>query len=125
VSHRFDRQRMLRHWAAYGGGPLPEDDRPPMFFGFCDWLVFRSTFFSRLVDDLRILRGVWHEAAIPTALVHNTGRIGVSNGLSLWGRGRDRSLGELMETLRDHDFVHAVKLRELPRQAVLEAYFAR
>ena len=123
VGDRFDRQRMVRNWTAYGGGPLPEEDGPPMFFGFSDWLVFKSKFLSRLVGDLRILREVWHEAAIPTAIVHNTSRIGVSNGLALWGTARRRPLGELTGLLRHHDFVHPLKLRGLSRGAVLDAYF--
>ena len=124
VSRLFDRRRMISNWTAYGGGPLPEEDGPPMFFGFADWLVFGGAFFGRLVRDLRTLRGVWHEIAIPTAILHNTSRVGVSNGLALWGTARDRPLEELTAILREHDFVHPIKLRDYSPGAVLEAYFA-
>jgi hypothetical protein len=124
ASGRFDRRRLADHWTAYGGGPLPDEPGPPMFYGFCDWLVLRSEFFARLVGDLRVLRNVWHEAAIPTAILHNTSRIGVSNGLVLWGTARERPLEELTALLRDHDFVHPIKLRSYAPSAVLEAYFA-
>jgi hypothetical protein len=124
VSHHFDRGRMLGHWADYGGGPLPEEEGPPMFYGFADWLVFEGEFFRRLVGDLRTLRDVWHEIAIPTAILQNTSRVGVSNGLVLWGTARDRPLEELTAILRDHDFVHPIKLRTYPPDAVLESYFA-
>ena len=124
AGRHFDRGRMIANWTDYGGGPLPEEEGPPMFYGFTDWLVFRGEFFGRLMGDLRTLRDVWHEIAIPTAIVHSTSRIGVSNGLVLWGTARDRSLEELSAILRDHDFVHPIKLRSYSPGAVLEAYFA-
>lgn len=123
-SPTFDRGRMIVHWTDYGGGPLPEEKRPPMFYGFADWLLFRGSFFARLMGELRTLRDVWHEIAIPSAILHNTGRVGVSNGAALWDDARARSLEELIAMLENHDFVHPIKLRHFAHETVLEAYFA-
>ncbi len=124
VSDQLDRQRLLANWAAYSNIAAPDDPRVPMFFGFCDWLVFRVSFLQSIVDDLRRLQDVWLEAAIPTAILHNTSRIGISNGLALWFGDRQQPLVDLMHKLRDHDFVHPIKLLDHSREEVLAAYRA-
>jgi hypothetical protein len=122
VSDHFDRGRLLRHWAAFGGIPAPPVLYVPMFSGFVDFLVFRVDFIRRLVADLRVLEDVWHETAIPTAILHNTTRIGLADGVALWGAGRERSLEDLMGMLAAHDFVHPIKLSWFSDSEILDAY---
>lgn len=124
VADSFDRDQLMQNWTAYGGEPLPDSKRPPVFCGFCDWFILKTTFLEQLVNDLRILQTVWHEMAIPTALLHNTSRIAVSNGLALWGTKQHASLEGLMGKLRERDFVHPIKLRRYSHDDMLDAYAA-
>ena len=78
----------------------------------------------RAAADFERLFGVWHEAAIPSALVRRSTRLGKLNGLALWGGGRERPLAELMEMLIRHDFVHPIKLSRYAPAAVRGAYLA-
>jgi hypothetical protein len=122
VSERLDRQRLLSNWAAYSDIAAPDAPCVPMFFSFSDWLVFRVSFLQSILDDLRLFQDVWGESAIPTAILHNTSRIGRSNGIALWHSDRQQLLADLMHKLRDHDFVHPIKLLDYPREELLDAY---
>jgi hypothetical protein len=70
VASRFDRERLLRHWEDYSRTPAPPLLYTPMISGYRDWLALRIDLLHRMVPDLEALADVWHEAAIPTALVH-------------------------------------------------------
>lgn len=110
VASQFDCQRLLSNWERYGGTGIESAScQTPMFKAFVDWTILEKDFLQSLVGDLAHLNEVWHEAAMPTAILHNTHRIGVSNGLALWGGQRAQTLRELIEPLRERDFVHPVK----------------
>lgn len=110
VASHFDSRRLLSNWERYRGYRIESrQGAAPMFKAFVDWMIMESDFLRSLVDDLTNLQQVWHEAAIPTAVLHNTHRIGVSNGIALWGERRSRTLHDLLALLREHDFVHPVK----------------
>jgi hypothetical protein len=121
VAHGLDHVRLAAHGAQYGDGHRP-GMAPVMFYGFSDFLVAAGRIWRGLMRDLKLLRTVWHEAAIPTALLHQTPRVGVSNGLALWGSDRDRSLVELIGLLGKHDFVHAVKLSQYDESDILAVW---
>lgn len=110
--HYLDRDRLLRHWRQFRGLPLiPEPSPPllPMFCGFSDWLAFDAMFLRRIARDFVAMQQVWHEAAIPTAILHGTSRIQVARCQVLWGPDRELPLAELMARARHHDFVHPIK----------------
>lgn len=115
-------ERLRSNARIYGLDAIPPGDHCPMFNSFCDWLVFRRDFLQTLAGDLMLLRDVWHEAAIPTALLHRTAKIRVSNGWALWGEDRRQSLESLMKLLPGHDFVHPVKLLRYDPREIIDAY---
>lgn len=117
-------EQLLRNWAGYGGQPLPDDPPQPMFFGFSDCAVFRFSFLRRLALDLTRLLSVWHEAAIPSAVLYNSSRLGKLDGLALWGPQREQSLAELLSLLAVRDFVHPIKLLRCAPDELLAAYRA-
>jgi hypothetical protein len=125
MSRALDRQRLLDHWKALGGRLAGDDPDPlvPMFMGFADWLAFPTEVLQRVARDCLVLQQVWHEAAIPTAIVHNTSRIQFARCRVLWGEDRNRPLAELMAMLPDNDFVHPIKFGE-HRAAIVEQYRA-
>jgi hypothetical protein len=120
----WSRATLLRCWAAYGGQPLPDDHRLPMFFGFSDCLIFRFSFLRRLAADLARLLPVWHEAAIPSAVLYRAERLGKLQGLALWGSERERPLAELVALLGRDDYVHPIKLSRFAPDEFLAAYRA-
>lgn len=122
VAERFDRRRLLRHWATFAGTPAPPVHYVPMFGGFVDWLAFRVDFLGRLVPDLHALADLWHETAIPTAILHQTDRISLADGVALWGADRHQPTGALFSMLADRDFVHPIKLRRIGADPALAAY---
>lgn len=122
VADRLDHGQLAANWHRYGGMELEPAAEPIMFLGFCDWFIAGRSLFQRMIRDLEILQLLWHEAAIPTAMLHNTPQIGVSNGLPLWGTARDRPLAELMSLLERHDFVHAIKLSQYGPKEILAVY---
>lgn len=124
AAERLDHRRLASHWADYGGSSLLPAAEPVMFYGFCDFFVASRRIWRGLMQDLDALRQVWHEAAIPTSLLHQTPRIGVSTGLPLWGSDRERPLSELMGLLDEHDFVHAIKLSQYSEAEILAAWSA-
>jgi hypothetical protein len=125
VEADLDRQRLLHNWERYdcSGIGFP-DDRLPIFSGFVDWMIVRSEFLRSLAGDLLLLRKVWHEIAIPTAVLHNTHRIGISNGLALWGETRARPLDELLAMIKEHHFVHPIKPSRYLPDDLIRAYDA-
>lgn len=122
VAPEFDRNRLLRHWSEFSGEPPPPVLYAPMFGGFVDVLAFRTDLLLRMVPDLLALQDVWHEAAIPTALMHRTPRIGGLEGAALWGEDRNRPRGELFAMLAGRDYVHPIKLSLCPGDEALAAY---
>ncbi len=122
VASYFRGDRLATNWVRYRGAVPPEQPRLPLFYGFVDWLAMRTDFLRELTVDLLHLRRVWHEVAIPTAILHRTSRVGVSNGIALWGKQRDQSLDELMALLATHDFVHPVKLLRYEQEEVIRLY---
>ncbi|MCY2992434.1 MAG: hypothetical protein NTY19_31825 [Planctomycetota bacterium] len=118
----WSREQLLRNWAGYGGQPLLDAPPQPMFFGFADCAVFRFSFLRRLASDLARLLSVWHEAAIPSAVLYNSSRLGKLDGLALWGPQRDQSLTELLSLLARHDFVHPIKLSLYTPDELLAGY---
>jgi hypothetical protein len=122
ASARFDRHRLLRHWESFSGTKAPPVLYVPMFGGFVDWLAFRVDFLDRLVPDLLALADLWHETAIPTAILHQTDRISLADGAALWGADRHQPTDALFGLLADRDFVHPIKLRWIGADAALTAY---
>lgn len=125
IAGHFDGARLVEHWHLYRGedaAALPPSPELPLFCGFADWLALRVDFLRALADDLIHLQHVWHEVAIPTAILHRTSRVGVSNGQALWGEQRQQPLDALMTLLATHDFVHPVKLLGLDPATVIKAY---
>jgi hypothetical protein len=122
VSTGLDRARLLRHWSLFSGQPAPPIAYTPLFGSFADMLVFRVDLLLRMVPDLVLLQDVWHEAAIPTAMIHRTHRIGRLDGIALWGSDRDRPASDLIAMLDGKDYVHPVKLSALPGGEVLSVY---
>lgn len=107
---KFDRARLLRHWSEHSGQIAPPVLYTPMFGGFVDILVLRVKTLLAMVPDLIALQDVWHEAAIPSALMHRTARIGTIQGHALWGADRDQPREALFEKLAQGDYVHPIKL---------------
>lgn len=124
VADRFDRQRLLDHWEASSGQPAPPILYTPLFGAFVDWILIRPALLRRMVPDLLAMAEVWHELAIPTAIMHHTARIGLSSGLSLWGKDRHQPLDALLGLLPGRDFVHAIKPSLYPPEALLAGYRA-
>jgi hypothetical protein len=110
VAQRFDRRRLLRHYAELTGLPAPPVAYVPMYSACSDGYIFRTDLLRRMAPDLEALAEVWVEAAVPTALLHHTARLGPLNGLALWGDDRNRPTADLFAALADHDFVHPIKL---------------
>jgi len=124
VSAQFDRERLLHHWRQYSGTEPPAVTYTPLLSGFVDAFVLRVDLLRRMTDDLKLMREVWHEAAIPTAVVYHASRVGRLNGLALWGDVRQRVLRELMNLLATHDFVHPIKLSTYSQEEILQTYRA-
>ncbi len=124
VADRLDRDRLLAHWEAYSGHPAPPLLYTPLFGAFADWILIRPSLLRRLVPDLLAMAEVWHELAIPTALMHHSARIGLTNGLSLWGHDRNQPLERLLGLLPGRDFVHAIKPGLYPPEALIAGYRA-
>lgn len=124
MMHYLDRDRLLRHWRQFRGQCIiPESPPPllPMFCGFSDWLAFDASFLRRIARDFVALQHVWHEAAIPTAILHGTSRIQIARCQVLWGADRELSLPELMRRVRHHDYVHPIKFGQYGPQ-ILDHY---
>lgn len=124
VADRIDRGRLLSHWETYSGHPAPPVLYTPLFGAFVDWILIRPALLRRLVPDLIALAEVWHELAIPTAVLHHTARIGLTNGLTLWGRDRHQPLDRLLAMLPGRDFVHAIKPSLYPPETLIAGYRA-
>lgn len=124
VAAQFDRERLLGNFRAHRAVAALRDVGTPMFYGFVDFFVLRTQLLGKVIADLQKLQSTWHEAAIPTAVLHHTSRIGVSNGLSLWGDDRLQTLPKLMDWLRLHDFLHPIKLSQYAPAELLDAYRA-
>lgn len=120
----FDRERMRRHYAAFSGEPAPPVLFTPMFGCFADMLVFRTELLAAMAPDLIALQDVWHEAAIPSALMHRTSRVDRLNGVALWGDGRERTRDELFGMLNVRDYVHPIKLSHYSASEARDAYAA-
>jgi hypothetical protein len=110
VSSRFDRRLLLRHYAQVTGLAAPPVSYVPMFSAGSDGYVLRAELLRRMAADLEALAEVWVEAAMPTAILNHTTRIGPFDGLALWGDERDQPIEALFGALRDHAFVHPIKL---------------
>ncbi|HVX14994.1 MAG TPA: hypothetical protein VHC22_27635 [Pirellulales bacterium] len=124
VAAGFDRQRLLSNWREYSGTEPPDVSYVPLMSAFVDAFVLRTDLLERMIDDLTRMREVWHEASIPTAVLHQTSRIGRLNGLALWGEERNRGMHELVGLLSAQDFVHPIKLSNYPTDEILSAYRA-
>lgn len=124
VADRLDRERMLAHWGAHSGQPAPPVLYTPLFGAFVDWILIRPALLRRMAADLLAMAEVWHELAIPTAILHQTSRIGRSNGLALWGKDRHQPLETLLGLLPGRDFVHAIKPGLYPAEALIAGYRA-
>jgi hypothetical protein len=122
IAHRLTQKQLRDHWSQYSHEGLSHDERTPLFFGFVDFVIFRSEFLRDIASDLATLINVWHEVAIPTAVMSRTSRIGRSNGVALWGEDRQRTLDDLTSLLRQHDFVHPVKLSQYSHQSLCSVY---
>ena len=118
----LDRPRLLRNWSSYSGQVAPPIAYTPLFGGFVDVLAFRVDVLLRMVPDLLALLHVWHEAAIPSAMLHQTSRIGRFDGLALWGDDRLRPAEELFTSLSGRDYVHPIKLSAIDPGAAASAY---
>jgi hypothetical protein len=118
----WSREQLVQHWLAYGGQPVPESVSQPMFFGFSDCAVFRSSFLRRLVEDLPRLFPVWHEAAIPSAVMYHASRLGKLDGSALWGAQRAQPLADLLALLPNCDFVHPIKTARYAPDELLAGY---
>jgi hypothetical protein len=113
---------MIKHWLEFRHEDLTDSSSVPLFGGFVDCVALRGSFLERLIGDLTLLQDVWHELAIPTAVVHNTAKIGLLHGTALWGTDRHQSLQELLSYLQRGDFVHPVKLSRYLTAEVCEVY---
>nr|HLQ45282.1 hypothetical protein [Planctomycetaceae bacterium] len=118
----LDAGQLLRNWRDHSGQAAPDQDWTPAFSGFVDCLILRRDFLQRMVPTLGLLREVWHELAIPTAVLQHTSRVGISNGLALWGTDREQPLDRLLRRLGQHDFVHPIKLLRYESQTLLDGY---
>ena len=118
----FDRDRMRRNFAEFSGEPPLPVLYAPMFGSFADMLVFRTDLLMKMSPDLTALQDVWHEAAIPSALMHRTANVGHLNGVALWGDGRERSRDDLFAMLDGKDYVHPIKLSQYSESEVSAAY---
>jgi hypothetical protein len=124
VADRLDRDRLMAHWEAYSGRPAPPVLYTPLFGGFVDWILIRPALLRRMVPDLIAMAEVWHELAVPTAVLHHTRRVAVADGLALWGRDRHQPLDRLLALLPGRDFVHAIKPGLHDPEALLAGYRA-
>ncbi len=122
VADRFDRPKMLRNASIHNGEPAPPVLYTPLFGGFVDILIFRVETLRKIAPDLTLLQDVWHEIAIPTALIHRTPRIGHLPGLPLWGGDRNRPFAELFGLLKRHEYVHPIKLSYLLQGEAISLY---
>lgn len=125
ASSTLDRPRMLRHYAAFSGGFAPPILAMPMFGGFVDMLVFRTELLLRMAPDLIALQDVWHEAAIPSALMNRTARVGPLRGRALWGDDRDLPTESLFAMLHGDDYVHPIKLSRVAESDAVRLYGAK
>lgn len=123
ASPHFDRIRLLRHWSEFSGTVAPPILYAPMFGSFVDLLIFRTDLLVRMVPDLLALQDVWHEAAIPTALMHQTSRVGRLDGVALWNDERAQPREALFTLLNGKDYVHPIKLSYYPPHEILRSYF--
>jgi hypothetical protein len=122
VADTLDFTRLRTHWLAYSDNALPPEEPRPVFSAFVDFLVFRTEFLRQIAGDLVRLREVWHEIAIPTAVLHNTYRIRRTDGIALWGDERNRPLEQLLGELQEHEFLHPIKLSRYDPRDLLDAY---
>jgi|SRR5665213_1797238 len=124
VKKYFDAARLREHWRNFSGAPFPPQPGVPMFAGFADFFILRVSLLRQIIADLQALEQVWHEIAIPTAILHHTSRIGLAEGIALWGDDRNRPLNELIAMLRSVDWLHPVKLSMYPSSRIRDAYRA-
>ena len=122
VKRYFDVSRLGRHWANYSGKTFPPRSGVPMFAGFADFFILRTSLLREVVADWLVLEHMWHEIAIPTAILHHTDRIGPTKWLALWGDDRNRSLEDLMAMLHTVDWLHPVKASRYPSSRIRDAY---
>jgi len=76
----------------------------------------------KMVPDLVALQDVWHESAIPTALMHRTAKVGRLDGTALWGNNREQPRDELFAMLAGKDYVHPIKLSYYGESEAKDAY---
>jgi hypothetical protein len=124
VKKYFDCSRMGRNWQRYSGALLPPQSGAPMFAGYSDIFILRTSLLREITADLPITAEMWLEIAIPTMLLHHTGRIGTIKGVALWGEDRNRTPEEAIAMLRTADYVHPVKSSIYPASRIQDAYRA-
>jgi hypothetical protein len=122
VSPSLDLTRIVRNYEKYSGEKPPRADSPCMFNGFVDCLIFRREFLHRIAADLTLFSNLWHETAIPIAILHHTSHIGVSHGAALWDEERQWPLAKAIGLLAVQEFVHPVKLSRYGAHELLAAY---
>jgi hypothetical protein len=122
VKKYFDVSRLRQHWRDFSGNILPDQSGVPMFAGFSDIFILRTSLLREIIADLPVSESMWHEIAIPTTILHHTGRVGPINGIALWGEDRNRSLEDSVAILRTADWVHPVKLSRYPASRIQDAY---
>lgn len=114
--------RTRENWRRYSAGGNCHLGGDGLFYAFVDCVIFRAETLCDLAPTFWKMREVWHEAAIPTAAIEHTSRIGVLDGVALWGDARNRPLEELFSLLEGRDFVHPVKSGLYDSQRLLAAY---
>ena len=124
VKKYFDRSRLRQHWHDFSGAMLPPQSGVPMFAAYSDIFILRTSLLREIIADLPITEKMWLEIAIPTTILHHTGRIGLVKGCALWGEDRNCSPEEAIAMLRAADYVHPVKLSMYPASRIQDAYQA-
>ena len=95
----------------------------------CSPVIPISSFYAlsllrEIIADFQALEQVWFEIAVPTAILHYTSRIGLTEGIALWGADRNRPLEELIAMLRPVDWLHPIKLLMYPSTRIRDVYRA-